>query len=185
MTTTTAAITDLTGSYTLDAAHSRLGFIARHAMVTKVRGQFAEWEGAATIDTANPAASSVNLTIKAASVDTGVADRDAHLAAADFFDAENHPAITFVSTDVQRDGATWAITGDFTIKGVSKSLTIEFTETGTAKDPFGNLRAGFEGEATINRRDWGLDFNVPLDTGGVLVSEKIKLEFDISAIRNA
>lgn len=183
--TTSAALTDITGDYTLDASHSRLGFVARHAMVTKVRGQFAEWEGTAKVDAANPAASSVNLSIKAASIDTGVADRDGHLVSGDFFDAETYPELTFVSTDVQRDGQTWTITGDFTIKDTTKPLTIEFEETGSAKDPFGNLRVGFEGEATINRKDWGLSWNAALETGGILVSEKIKLEFDISAIRNA
>ena len=184
MTETTAALTDISGSYAIDPAHSQLGFIARHAMVTKVRGRFTEWEGAATIDTENPAASSVTLTIKAASIDTGNADRNAHLASADFFDAETFPALTFVSTVVSRDGQSWSITGDFTIKDVTRQITIDFDETGSAKDPFGNLRVGFEGSTTVNRKDWGLSWNAALETGGVLVSEKIKLEFDISAIRN-
>lgn len=183
--TSTPALTDLTGDYTLDASHSRLGFQARHAMVTKVRGHFDEWEGTATIDTAQPANSSVALTIKAASISTGAPDRDGHLASADFFDAEQFPELRFVSTEVSRDGDTWTVTGDFTVKDVTKPLTIEFEETGSAKDPFGNLRAGFEGQTTINRKDWGLSWNAALETGGVLVSEKIKLEFDISAIRNS
>jgi polyisoprenoid-binding protein YceI len=185
MAETTTALTDITGSYTLDPTHSRIGFVARHAMVTKVRGAFTEWEATADIDAANPAASSVNLTIKAASVDTGVADRDGHLASPDFFDAQTFPEITFVSTDVSRDGDEWRITGDLTIKDVTKPVTIVFEETGSAKDPFGNLRVGFEGETTVNRKDWGLSWNAALETGGFLVSEKIKLEFDISAIRNA
>ena len=177
---------DITGDYTIDQTHTRLGFSARHAMVTTVRGQFSDFAGTAHIDTANPAASKVELTIKTASIDTGVADRDGHLRSADFFDAESNPEITFVSTKVEReDESTWLITGDLTMKGVAKPVTIEFESTGSARDPFGNLRVGFEGATTINRKDWGLTWNAALETGGVLVSEKIKLEFDVSAIQSA
>ncbi|KAA1415492.1 YceI family protein [Nocardioides humilatus] len=183
--TITPALTDISGDYTIDTSHSRLGFVARHAMVTKVRGSFANWQGTAHIDTANPAASWVKLTVDAASVSTGVADRDGHLKSGDFFDVENHPEWTFSSTAVNRDGDEWAITGDLTIKGVTHAVTIEFEEGGSAKDPFGNFRVGFEGDTTVNRKDWGLSWNAALETGGILVSEKIKLEFDISAIRNA
>jgi polyisoprenoid-binding protein YceI len=175
----------LTGDYTIDASHSRLGFSARHAMVTTVRGQFGDFDGAAHVDAENPAASTVALTIRAASIATGTADRDGHLTSGDFFDVENHPDLTFTSTSVERDGTEWTITGDLTIKGVTKSVTIPFEETGTAVDPFGNTRVGFEGATTINRKDWDLTWNAALETGGVLVSEKIKLEFDISAIKNA
>lgn len=179
----TTAIDDITGDYTLDVSHSRLGFVARHAMVTKVRGQFGAFEGTAHIDEKVPAASKVDLTIQVASIETGSADRDGHLKSGDFFDAETYPTITFVSTDVKRDGSDWAITGDLTIKDVTKSVTIDFEQTGSAQDPFGNVRVGFEGETTINRKDWGLTWNAALETGGVLVSEKIKLEFDVSAIK--
>lgn len=185
MTETTAALTDITGDYTLDTSHSRLGFAARHAVVTKVRGQFTEWDATAHIDTANPAASSVTLTINPASVSTGSADRDGHLTSPDFFDVATYPEWRFVSTEVSRDGDDWTITGDLTIKDVTKPVTIEFEENGSAKDPFGNVRVGFEGSVTVNRKDWGLTWNAALETGGVLVSEKIKLEFDISAIKNA
>ena len=182
-TTFNPALADISGDYTIDAAHTRIGFVARHAMVTKVRGAFKDFEGTAHIDTANPAASSVSLTIKTASIDTGVADRDGHLASPDFFDVENFPEMTFVSTGVVRDGDSWQVTGDLTIKDVTKSVTVEFEEGGSAKDPFGNLRIGFEGETTVNRKDWGLTWNAALETGGFLVSEKVKLEFDVSAIR--
>jgi len=175
----------LTGDYTVDASHSRLGFSARHAMVTTVRGQFGDFDGTAHVDAENPAASTVALTIRAASISTGTADRDGHLVSADFFDVENHPEITFNSTSVERDGTDWTITGDLTIKGVTKPVAIPFEETGTAVDPYGNTRVGFEGATTINRKDWDLTWNAALETGGVLVSEKIKLEFDISAIKNA
>jgi polyisoprenoid-binding protein YceI len=181
----TTAIDDITGDYTLDVSHSRLGFVARHAMVTKVRGQFGAFTGTARIDEANPADSMVELSIDVTSVETGSADRDGHLKSGDFFDAETYPAITFTSTDVTRAGSDWTIVGDLTIKDVTKPVTIEFEQTGSAVDPFGNTRVGFEGETTINRKDWGLTWNAALETGGVLVSEKIKLEFDVSAIRNA
>ena len=167
----------------LDPAHTRVGFSARHAMVTKVRGQFDEFEGNAHVDTDNPANSTVAVTIQAGSVTTGQAQRDGHLKTPDFFDIENYPEIRFVSTDVERDGTEWSITGDLTINAVTKPVTILFEETGEAKDPFGNLRVGFEGTVTINRTDWGLTFNAALETGGVLVSEKVTLEFDVSAIR--
>jgi polyisoprenoid-binding protein YceI len=179
---TSVAVDDISGDYTLDPSHSRIGFSARHAMVTKVRGYFDEYEGSAHVDTANPANSSVTVTINAASVTTGHEQRDGHLKTPDFFDIANYPQITFVSTDVERDGAEWAITGDLTINGVTKSVTVPFEETGSAKDPFGNTRVGFEGGLTIDRTEWNLKFNASLETGGVLVSEKVKLEFDVSAI---
>jgi polyisoprenoid-binding protein YceI len=174
----TTAVDDITGDYVLDVTHTRIGFSARHAMVTTVRGQFAEFEGTAHVDTANPSASSAKVDIRAASITTGQADRDAHLRSADFFDVETFPELTFVATGV----ATWTVTGDLTIKGVTNPVSIDFESTGSARDPFGNLRVGFEGSTTINRRDWGLTWNAALETGGVLVSEKIKLEFDVSAI---
>ncbi|GAA2738259.1 YceI family protein [Pedococcus aerophilus] len=173
---------DISGTYALDPSHSRIGFSARHAMVTKVRGQFDQFEGTAVIDTAVPANSSVTVTIKAASVTTGQEQRDAHLKTPDFFDVETYENLTFTSTDVVRDGAEWSITGDLTINDVTRPVTVVFEETGSAKDPYGNVRVGFEGSTTINRADWGLSFNAALETGGVLVSEKIALEFDISAI---
>ena len=154
-------------------------------MVTKVRGQFGEFEGTARVDTADPAASKVDVTISTASISTGSPDRDGHLRSGDFFDAETYPTIAFRSTDVARDGSTWTIAGDLTIKDVTKPVTIEFEETGSATDPFGNQRVGFEGELTVNRKDWGLTWNAALETGGVLVSEKVKLEFDLSAIKAA
>ncbi len=179
----TSAVDDIAGDYTLDITHTRIGFSARHAMVTTVRGQFTEFEGSAHLDTANPSASSAKVNISAASISTGQADRDGHLVSADFFDAETFPELTFVTTDVRRsDATTWTVTGDLTIKGVTNPVSIDFESTGSAKDPFGNLRVGFEGSTSINRKDWGLTWNAALETGGVLVSEKIKLEFDVSAI---
>jgi polyisoprenoid-binding protein YceI len=183
----TQAVADITGDYTLDVSHTRLGFSARHAMVTTVRGQFQDYTGHAHIDTANPAASKVELTIQTGSIDTGNPDRNGHLVSPDFFDVENNPEITFVSTEVERHSdsgeTTWVITGDLTIKGVTKPVTVDFEYTGTAIDPYQNQRIGFEGKTTVNRKDWGISWNAALDAGGVLVSEKVTLEFEVSAIR--
>jgi polyisoprenoid-binding protein YceI len=183
----TATVTDfatLTGTYTIDPAHSRFGFVARHAMVTKVRGAFNEFEGKAVLDGANPANSSVEVTLAVASVDTRNAQRDEHLRTNDFLDAENYPSITFRSTAIEHvAGAEFSVTGDLTIKDVTKSVTFPLELTGAAKDPFGNDRVGFEGSVVINRKDWGVTWNAALETGGVLVSDKVTLEFEISAIR--
>ena len=184
MTTPTTTTTDLTGTYTLDPTHSRLGFSARHAMVTKVRGHFAEFEGTATLDSNDVSKSFAEVTIAVASISTGQVQRDEHLRTNDFFDAPTFPTITFKSTGVEVvDADNYRVTGDLTIKDVTKPVTVDFEHTGTAKDPYGNLRAGFEGKAVINRKDYGIAFNAALETGGVLVSEKIVLEFDISAIK--
>jgi polyisoprenoid-binding protein YceI len=181
----TTVLDDISGTYTLDPAHSRLGFSARHAMVATVRGQFTDFTGTAVVDTANPADSKVEVSIVAESISTGSEQRDGHLRSGDFFESEQFPTITFVSTDVTRDGDEWTITGDLTIKGVTRSISVPFEYTGSAQDPFGNTRIGFEGGTTLLRKDWGLSWNAALETGGVLVSDKIKLEFDISAIKNA
>jgi polyisoprenoid-binding protein YceI len=182
----TTAVEDVAGEYTLDVTHTRIGFSARHAMVTTVRGQFGDFEGSARISTADPASSSASVTIRTGSVTTGQEDRDGHLRSGDFFDVETYPEIRFVSTGVARKGAeTWTVTGDLTIKDVTKPVNIDFELTGSARDPFGNLRVGFEGSTTVNRKDWGLTWNAALETGGVLVSEKVKLEFDVSAIAAA
>ena len=187
MTTASApALTELTGTYTLDPAHTRIGFVARHAMVTKVRGAFNEFTGTAVLDGANPENSTVQVTIQAASIDTRNAQRDEHLRGNDFLAMKEYPRITFSSTGVrQLDDTTFEVTGDLTIKGVTNSVTVPFTFEGAAKDPFGNLRIGFEGSVTINRKDYGITWNAALETGGVLVSDKVTLEFEISAIKNA
>jgi polyisoprenoid-binding protein YceI len=181
---TTEALATQTGTYTLDPAHSRLGFVARHAMVTKVRGQFNDFEGSAHLDFENPVNSTAEVSIDVASVDTRSAQRDGHLRTNDFFDAENHPKITFRSTAARViDNEHYEVTGDLTIKGISKPVSIVFEYAGTADDPFGNTRVGFEGSVQVNRSDWGVTFNAPLAAGGVLVSEKVTLEFELSAIK--
>ena len=189
MSTDTAMQSDLnqlTGDYTIDPSHSRIGFVARHAMVTKVRGSFNDFEGSLHIDGGNPASSSGRVTIHAKSIDTRNEDRDAHLRSNDFFAMDEHPQITFTSTAVEPvDAHTYRVTGDLTIKGVTRPVTVDFEYTGSATDPFGNLRIGLEGSVTVNRKDWGVNWNAALEAGGVLVSEKTTLELDVSAIKNA
>ena len=183
---TSTGTTSLTGKYNLDPAHTRIGFSARHAMVTKVRGAFNEFAGSAYLDEADPANSHVELTIKAASIDTRNPDRDAHLRSNDFLAMDDYPEITFRSTSVQKlDQDRYAVSGDLTIRGVTKPVTVEFEFTGSAVDPWGNLRLGFEGATTINRKDWGVDWNAALEAGGVLVSEKVTLEFEVAAVKAA
>jgi polyisoprenoid-binding protein YceI len=186
MTATATDFTALTGTYALDTAHSRIGFVARHAMVTKVRGAFNDFDGQAVIDGADPSRSSVTVTLKVASIDTRNSMRDEHLRTNDFLDAASFPEITFTSTAVEQTGATeFLVTGDLTIKGVTKVIAIPLEFTGAATDPFGNERIGFEGSTAINRSEYGVTYNAALETGGVLVSDKIVLEFEISAIKQA
>ncbi len=176
------ALKELNGTYVLDASHTNLSFVTRHAMVTKVRGSFEEFEGTAVLGETP----TLDVTIQVASVNTRSADRDAHLRSADFFDVENFPTMTFRGTSWEITGEdTFDITGDLTIKDVTRTLTIPFEYTGEATDPFGNLRVGFEGKTQVIRKDFGLTWNAALETGGVLVSDKVTLEFDVSAIKQA
>ena len=176
----------LTGTYTIDPVHSRIGFVARHAMVTKVRGSFDQFEGSGYFDAANPANSRLQLTIKASSIDTRNADRDAHLRSNDFFDMDTYPEITFSSTSVEQTGdVRYRVTGDLAIKGVTRPVAVEFEYTGSAVDPYGNQRIGLEGTTSVNRKDWGVNWNAALEAGGVLVSENVTLEFEVSAIRSS
>jgi polyisoprenoid-binding protein YceI len=184
--TTNTDLSTLSGTYTLDTAHSRIGFVARHAMVTKVRGAFNEFTGSAVLDGANPANSTATVTIKAASIDTRNEQRDGHLRSNDFLAMDEYPEITFVSTSARQTGPSeFELTGDLTIRGVKRSITVPFTYEGSATDPYGNFRVGFEGAVTINRKDYGVTWNAALEGGGVLVSDKVTLEFEISAIKSA
>lgn len=180
------ALAALTGDYVIDASHSSIGFTVRHAMVTNVRGAFADHEGTLHLDGADPSRSTASIDVKIASVDTGIGDRDGHLRAGDFFDAETFPLMTFRSTEAEQlGGDKYRITGELTIKAVTRPLSIDLEFGGSATDVYGNERVGFEGSAEILRSDWGLTWNAALETGGVMVSDKVKLTFDISAIKQA
>jgi len=173
----------LTGDYLLDPAHTSIGFVARHAMVTNVKGSFHEFTGTLHLDGSDPSRSAAFVEVNVASIDTGQPDRDNHLRSPDFFRAEEYPTMVFRSTRAEDLGGAYRMTGDLTILGTTKPLVIDLEFNGAAKDPFGAERVGFEGTAQILRSEWGLTWNTALETGGVLVSDKIKLVFDISAIR--
>ena len=182
----TSALSALSGTYALDTTHTRIGFVARHAMVTKVRGAFNEFEGSATLDGDDVSRSSASVTITAASIDTRQAQRDAHLRSNDFLAMDEFPTITFVSTAARRtDGDDVELDGELTVRGVTRPVTIPFTFEGTAVDPYGNTRVGFEGSVVINRKDFGVSYNAALETGGVLISDKVTLEFEVSAVKTA
>ena len=183
MSTQTITAPTLTGDYDVDVAHSRLGFAAKHAMVTTVRGSFKDFTAELHLDEDDVANSTAKVTIQTASIDTGNQMRDDHVRNTDFLEVETYPTITYVSTKAEQvDDDNYVLHGDLTIKGVTKPVTIELEKTGAADDPWGNFRVGFEGKAKINRSDFGVSFNMPLG-GGVVVSEKVTLEFDIAAVR--
>ena len=175
---------DLNGTWDLDPSHTRLGFAARHAMVATVRGGFEVFSGTIAIDEANPEKSTAEVEIDAASITSGNEQRDAHLRSPDFLDVENFPVITFRSAYAEVVGDDeYKLHGELVIKGVAKPVTLDLEFQGSSPDPFGNFRAGFEGRTTINRKDWGLGWNVAIEGGGILVGEKVKLELDVSAIK--
>jgi polyisoprenoid-binding protein YceI len=168
----------------IDKAHSEVTFQVRH-LITKVRGHFTDFEGTIEFDEAQPERSSVQVSIKAASIDTGVADRDTHLRSNDFFGVDTYPAITFRSTRIAKTGgSTFDVTGDLTIRDVTRAITLPVTHLGGANDPWGKQRAGFETEITINRKDYGLMWNATLETGGFLVGDEIKIALSIQAVVN-
>lgn len=173
-----------TGTWKIDDTHTTLGFSARHAMVAKVRGRFTEFEGSFTIDGATPENSTADVTIKTASIDTRNEDRDTHLKSGDFLDVEKNPEITFKSTNVKHvDGNDFVLGGDLTINGVTRNVDVELSYVGTSQDPWGGTRIGFEGGTELSRKEFGLTWNVALETGGVLVGDKIKLDIDVEAVK--
>ncbi|MFD7303081.1 YceI family protein [Streptomyces pharetrae] len=178
------ALRALTGRWTIDRPHSRIGFSVRHAMVTTVRGAFTDYDSTLYFDGARPTESRADLVIRVASVDTGVEQRDAHLVGPDFFDARRYPEMTFRSTSTLHEGGeSFRMTGDLTIRGVTRPVDLQLDYLGSVLDPFGYERAGFDGTTTIDRTEWGLVYNQRLTAGGTMVSEKVRLQFDISAIR--
>lgn len=168
------------GTWQIDHAHTDLRITARHLMVAKVRGTFEDFDGSIVVGE-DPLQSTVEIEAKAGSVTTGTADRDAHLRSSDFLDAEQHPLVIFKSTALEPSGEYWKLTGDLTIRGVTKPVTFDLAFEGGTTDPYGNTKAGFTATGEIERREWGLTWNVPLESGGVLVSEKFKIEFDVEA----
>jgi polyisoprenoid-binding protein YceI len=171
-----------TGTWNLDPAHSSIEFVARHLMVTKVRGGFGTFSG--TIEIAdNPTESVIEIEVDMGSVATGSADRDGHLMSADFFDVENHPQMTFVSTSIIDKDEGYQVTGDLTVKGVTNPMTLDVDYLGVMTDPWGNAKAAFSASGEVNREDWGLTWNAPLEAGGVLVSKTAKIEIEVQAAR--
>lgn len=168
------------GTWAIDPTHTQAEFVVRHLMVTKVRGGFQDISGTIVVGD-DPAESRVEVTIPVASVSTGAADRDAHLLSEDFLDAENHPSITFVSTSVEPSESSWKLTGDLTIKGVTKPVVLDLEFLGISADPWGNTKAAFSASTEVERADWGLTWNVPLEGGGVLVSKAVQLEIEAQA----
>lgn len=172
------------GTYDIDASHTTAAFSVRHAGIAKVRGTIGVSSGTITVGE-DLESSSVTAELDATSVNTGDAGRDGHLQSADFWHAEENPTWSFASTDIRPDGDGYVISGDLTINGVTKGVELETEFAGTAKDPFGNNRAGFEAALEINRKDFGLTWNASLETGGFLVGDKVKITLDISAIAKA
>jgi polyisoprenoid-binding protein YceI len=180
-----SSILDLTpGTWNVDPSHSTVGFVARHLMITKVRGRFTSFSGVITVPE-NRLDASVTATIDLAAVTTGDDGRDAHLRSADFFDVEQFPTMSFASIGVKQDGDDFVLLGDLTIKGVTRHVEMELEFDGVNTDPWGNTKAAFSAKTEINRKDWGLEWNVALETGGVLVSEKVKIELEIQAVKAA
>ena len=178
----TTAIATATSTYSIDKAHSEVTFQVRH-LLTKVRGRFSDFNGTIEYDEENLECSLVNVEVKAASIDTNESDRDTHLRSADFFDVENNPVLTFRSTEIQRRSANrFAVTGDLSIHGVTRSVTLETTLLGKAKDPWGNQRIAFEAETTINRKEYGLTWNAALETGGFLVGDDVRISLSVQAV---
>ena len=178
MSTTTGTATR---TYKIDKSHSEAIFQVRH-LVTKVRGRFTDFEGAIEYNEANPELSTVNFSIKTASIDTAEADRDKHLRSPDFFEVDKYPEITFRSKKMTKRGDGYDVSGDLMIHGVTKEVVLPVAHLGKAKDPWGGERLGFEVETALNRKDYGLAFNVALETGGFLVGDEVKISIDIQAV---
>lgn len=173
-------------TWNIDTSHSSVSFAVRHMVFAKVRGRFASWQGALRLDTADLSKSEVEATIEAASIDTGVADRDNHLRSADFFDVEQFPELRFKSTQIEDAGKNkLRLHGELTIHGVTKPVTLDVEYGGQAKDPWGNQRVAFAASTSIDRRDFGLGWNQVLEAGGVLVGEKIEIELEVQAVAAA
>lgn len=172
-------------SYSVDRSHSEIGFSVRHMMFAKVHGQFKDWEAKLAYDEADPSRSSVRVEIATASIDTREAKRDEHLRSGDFFDAESFPKMVFQSKRVEPVGkGRYRVTGDLTLHGVTKEVALDVEETGRGKDPWGNSRLGFSAKGSLLRSDFGLKWNQALETGGVLVSDKVEIEIETQVVES-
>jgi len=173
-------------TWSIDTGHSAIRFGVRHMMFTKTRGRFTRWNGELRLEPANLSESSVEVTIDASSIDTGDAQRDAHLRSADFLDVEKFPSLTFRSRRIEDLGeGKLQVHGDLTIRGVTRPVALETEYAGRVKDPWGNDRAGFTARTSIDRTDFGLRWNVPLETGGLVVGNKVEIELEIEAVAAA
>ena len=170
-------------NWSFDPAHSSIGFSVRHLMISKVRGHFNKWEGTFDYDEADPTKSKLSVRIDAASIDTREEKRDAHLRSPDFFDAAKYPALTFESTRIERDGDDYVVTGNLTIRDVTRAVQLKVESLGRTKDPWGGERAGFTARTQIKRSDYGLTWNQALETGGLLVGDDIKISLDVELLK--
>jgi polyisoprenoid-binding protein YceI len=178
-----SSLSDLTpGVWNVDPSHSSVGFVARHLMVSKVRGNFGTFTGTITIAD-DPLTSKVEASVDMTSISTGDETRDGHLKTGDFFEVETHPTMTLVSTGIDKDGDDYILHSDLTIKGITKPVDFELEFDGVSGDPWGGTRAGFSAEAEISRKDWGIEFNMVLETGGVVIGDKVKIQIDVEAVK--
>jgi polyisoprenoid-binding protein YceI len=174
-----------TTTWNVDVTHSAIHFWVRHMVISKVHGRFSRWSGALQLDPQDLARSSVEVHVDAGSIDTQVADRDAHLRSPDFLDVAKYPELVFRSRKVERSGDGWRMVGDLTLHGVTREVALAVEYAGTGKDPWGNERAGFSARTTLDRREFGLQWNAALETGGVLVGEKVEISIELEAVRQA
>lgn len=176
----------LSGEWSIDPTHSRIGFSSRHTMVSRIRGAFNDVEGKVHVNSEDVGSSTAEVTIRVDSIDTRNTDRDKHLLTSQFLDASQYPLITFRSTNVDEvDEQHFIVSGDLTIRGITRSVSLPLEFMGVGTDHFGNFRAGLEGSRRIDRKDWGITWNAVLDSGGVLISDKISLEFELSLVKQA
>jgi polyisoprenoid-binding protein YceI len=184
--THTTATRAATSTWRLDPAHSSIEFSVKHMMMTTVRGRFKEFQGTLSADEEHPQGCCVDVEIQAASIDTGVADRDAHLRSADFFDVERYPEIVFRSRradgDFAREGDRFRVTGELTIRDTTTEIVLDCVYEGRGQDPWGKERAGFSGTAELDRREWGLKWNQAIETGGVLVANKVRIQVEVQFV---
>lgn len=173
-----------TQTWQIDSAHSGIHFSVRHLVIAKVRGQFGRWTGALAVPDGDFSKATVEVAIDAASIETGVADRDAHLRSADFFDVERFPEITFRSRRVEPIAeGRFALVGDLTLRGTTREVPLEVESAGQTRDPWGNVRAGFAGKTAVDRKEFGLTWNQALEAGGVMVGDKVEIEVEVEAVR--